>query len=100
MPLLSFFYKTVLQMALKMASTFKRAGVWYYRKAVPFKVRHLIGKTEEVISLGTSDASEASILFSRVAAEGQERWDALIGDRPRPAEEARSRIGGAYSIDG
>ena len=85
-------------MALKMASPFKRpeTGVYYFRKAVPHKIRHLVGKTEEYISLGTSDAKQARILFLRVAAEVQERWDALIADRPRLSKKHIQGLAGEF----
>ena len=85
-------------MALKMATPFKRpeTGVYYFRKAVPHKIRHLVGKSEEYISLGTSDAKEARIIFPRVAAEVQERWDALIAERPRLSKKHIQGLAGEF----
>jgi hypothetical protein len=85
-------------MALKMATPFKRpeTGVYYFRKAVPHKIRHLVGKSEEYISLGTTNAKDAKILFLRVAAEEQERWDRLTAQRPELKKKHIQGLAGEF----
>ena len=81
-------------MALTMARPVKhpRTGVYQFRKAVPLKLRELVGKTEVTRTLQTKDPEEARIRHRKVAAEVQEEWDALIAAREAQADDGRLSI--------
>jgi site-specific recombinase XerC len=76
-------------MALTMARPVKhpRTGVYWFRKAVPLKLRELVGKREVSRTLQTKDPEEARIRHHKVAAEVQAEWDALIAGREALADE-------------
>lgn len=66
-------------MVLRMArpNRHPKTGIFQFRKGVPERLRPLVGKTEEKISLGTRDPQEAKIAHARVAAEVEARWARL-----------------------
>ncbi len=53
------------------------SGIYWYRKRVPERLKPLVGKTEERISLRTRDPEQARIEFARVCLEVQQRWREL-----------------------
>jgi hypothetical protein len=85
-------------MALKMAQPWKhpRTGVYWFRKAVPIALRHKIGKREILVSLKTKDPKEARAHFVRIAAEVQERWDALAVERPPLTKKQIAGLAGEF----
>jgi hypothetical protein len=52
----------------------RRTGVYLFRRRVPRRLQAVVGKTEEVRSLGTKDPAVARERFAAVAAEVEERW--------------------------
>jgi integrase len=54
-----------------------KTGVYYFRRAVPADLRPIIGKREELRSLGTKDPSEARQLHAAIATEVNKRWASL-----------------------
>ena len=73
-------------MVLQMSRPFKhpKTGVYYFRKGVPERMRHLVRKREIKISLDTKDPSEAkrknAILSTAVEAE----WAKLVAAAESP----------------
>jgi len=69
-------------MVLRMSqpSKDKRTGIYEFRKRVPEDLQPILKKKEIVKSLGTKDATEARLLFARVAVEIEERFAALRRD--------------------
>ncbi len=51
-----------------------KTGVFRFRRVVPPDLRAVVGKTEELISLGTKDAAEARVRYAAVSAEVEARW--------------------------
>ncbi|RLQ84844.1 DUF6538 domain-containing protein [Notoacmeibacter ruber] len=66
-------------MALKMAQPWPhpKTGVFWYRRAVPKDLRELVGKREELVTLGTKDAAEARVEYAKVSAQVEVRWSNL-----------------------
>lgn len=54
-----------------------KSGIYYFRKRVPERLKALVGKAEEKISLRTRNAEEAKIEFARVSLEVDKRWRTL-----------------------
>ena len=62
-----------------------KQGTLRFRRAVPFKLRRIIGRSEIVASLKSSDLGQALPLDHQVSAETQQRFDeaarqAVAGD--------------------
>ena len=76
-----------------------KSGIFYFRKRVPKKIRHLVDDKEmEKISLRTRDPAEAQIEFARVSLEVHERWRALsAGVRSLSEKEATGIAGEIYA---
>ncbi|MCJ2077623.1 hypothetical protein MKK68_18535 [Methylobacterium sp. E-016] len=55
------------------------SGIYYVRKAVPARLRALVGKSLEKVSLGTHDPEEARRRHAKAILEIEERWEALQG---------------------
>lgn len=73
------------------------SGIYWYRKRVPERLKPLIGKTEEKISLRTRDPEEARIEFARVSLEVQQRWRELsAGPRSLSEKQAAAIAGEIY----
>ncbi|TXN74261.1 site-specific integrase [Methylobacterium sp. WL8] len=66
-------------MPLPMARPWKHpdSGIYYVRKAVPARLRALVGKSLENVSLGTHDPEEARRRHAKAILEIEERWEAL-----------------------
>lgn len=66
-------------MVLRMVRPYKhpKTGIFQFRQGVPERLRSLVGKTEEKVSLRTRDPDEAKIAHARVAAEVGQRWARL-----------------------
>jgi integrase len=63
-------------MVLRMASPWvnPKSKVYYFRRAVPERLRAKVGKTILAISLGTKDGAEARRLYPAVAAAVEQAW--------------------------
>ncbi|BBF94337.1 DUF6538 domain-containing protein [Blastochloris tepida] len=86
-------------MALPMARPWKhpKTGVYYFRKAVPKRLRKLVGQREAKCSLGTKDPAKAKILHMQKAAEVAERWENLAaGPRRLVRSQVEALAGEAY----
>ncbi len=51
-----------------------RTGIYQFRRAVPERLRHLVGKREVKISLGTRDPAAARRLHAEISAEVEADW--------------------------
>jgi hypothetical protein len=51
-----------------------KTGVFWFRRAVPKDLRALVGKREELASLGTKDPAEARVRYAKRSAEVEARW--------------------------
>jgi hypothetical protein len=72
----------------------RRTGVYLFRRRVPRRLQAVVGKIEEVRSLGTKDLTVARARFAAAAAEVEERWKNLArpgGADPRAGPSARRR---------
>ena len=67
-----------------------KTGVFYFRKAVPEKLRPLLKKREEKVSLHTRDPVEAKRLHSRKSVEIDNRW-ARLGAALMPIDGAKAK---------
>nr|WP_314256741.1 DUF6538 domain-containing protein [uncultured Devosia sp.] len=76
-------------MVLHMSRPFKHptTGVYYFRKGVPDRLRHLVGKREVKISLGTKDPAEAKRLNAIVTGEVEAEWARLVERAERPKDK-------------
>jgi integrase len=75
------------------------SGIYWYRKRVPERLKPLVGKTEEKISLRTRDPDEARIEFARISLEVEERWRRLsAGLRSLSEREAAGMAGEIYRV--
>ena len=85
-------------MATRMAtpSLNPKTRVYYFRKAVPARLRDQINKSEVVRSLRTKDPAEAKIRFLAVAAEVEADWAARIPGKPRLNFEQISALAGEF----
>ncbi|UCI29457.1 DUF6538 domain-containing protein [Mesorhizobium sp. B4-1-4] len=73
------------------------SGIYWYRKRVPERLKPLVGKTEEKISLRTRDPEQARIEFARVSLEVQQRWRELsAGPRSLSERQAAGLAGEIY----
>lgn len=54
-----------------------KTGIYWFRKAVPERLRPIVGKREEKKTLGTRDASEARRLNAEYLLEVEAKWAAL-----------------------
>jgi integrase len=63
-------------MVLRMATPWvhPKTKVFYFRRAVPKRLREKVGKTILAISLGTKDAAQARRLYPGVAAAVEQAW--------------------------
>ena len=63
-------------MALRMAQPQRhpKTGVFRFRRVVPVDLRALVGKTEELISLGTKDPAEARVRYAKLSVDVEARW--------------------------
>jgi hypothetical protein len=86
-------------MALAMARPWKhpKTGIYWFRKRVPDDLRPLLGKQEEMRSLGTRDCAEVKRLHAQALIELEQRWTNLRA-RPKPISkrEARELVAPAY----
>lgn len=75
-------------MVLQMARPFKhpQTGFYYFRKGVPERMRHLVGKREVKVSLGTKDPVEAKRLNGVVAGEVDAEWTRLLERAEKPKD--------------
>ena len=66
-------------MPLPMARPWKHpdSGIYYVRKAVPARLRSLVGKSLEKVSLGTHDPEEARRRHAKAVLEIEQRWETL-----------------------
>ncbi|KQP52492.1 hypothetical protein ASF41_12420 [Methylobacterium sp. Leaf111] len=66
-------------MPLPMARPWKHpdSGIYYVRKAVPVRLRALVGKSIEKVSLGTHDPEEARRRHAKALLEIEQRWETL-----------------------
>lgn len=62
-------------------------GVFYFRRGVPERLRKIVGKREERISLNTRDPAAAKLQFLDVAKAVQDRWHALEAQSIAPSPE-------------
>lgn len=75
----------------------RRTGVYLFRRRVPRRLRAVVGKTEEVRSLGTKDPMVARARFAAVAAEVEERWANLArGPAALTHEQVQALAGELY----
>ncbi len=56
-----------------------KQGTLRFRRAVPFKLRPIIGRTEIVVSLKSADLGQALPLYHQVSAKTQQRFDEATG---------------------
>lgn len=78
-------------MPLPMARPWKHpdSGICYVRRAVPARLRALVGKSLEKYSLGTHDPEEARRRHATDVLEIDERWETLqAGPKELSAREA------------
>ncbi|WP_230531767.1 site-specific integrase [Microvirga roseola] len=54
-----------------------KTGVYYFRRAVPADLRPILGKREELRSLGTKDPARARELHAAISGEVDRHWKAL-----------------------
>ncbi len=66
----------------------QRDGIYYFRRAVPDRLREAVGKTMLQISLRTGDLTLAKRKHAVVAAEVAAAWSALEGRRPAASADA------------
>lgn len=71
-----------------------KSGIYWYRKRVPERLKPLVGKTEEKISLRTRNPDEARIEFARVSLEVEERWQALSAGMRSLSEKQAAGVAG------
>lgn len=65
--------------------------MFWFRRAVPSDLRTLVGKREELLSLGTKDPTEARVRYARHLAEVEQRWANLrAGKRALTEREAHA----------
>jgi uncharacterized protein DUF6538 len=66
-------------MVLKMARPWRHplTGIYWFRKAVPAKLRPILEKREEKYSLRTRDPDEAKLRHAVMSAEVAKRWAGL-----------------------
>jgi hypothetical protein len=89
-------------MALGMArpQRHRRTGVYLFRRRVPRRLQAVVGKTEEVRSLGTKDPTVARERFVAVAAEVDERWRNLArGPAALTQEQVQALAGEHYRAE-
>ncbi len=70
--------------------------MYWFRRAVPERLRPIIGKGIYQQSLRTKDVHEARAKFAVVAAEVAQRWDALSAQPGRLTQMQRWGIAGEY----
>jgi hypothetical protein len=76
----------------------RRTGVYLFRRRVPQRLQAVVGKTEEVRSLGTKDPTVARARFAAIAAEVDERWKNLArGPAALTHEQVLALAGELYS---
>lgn len=63
-------------MALRLAQPWKHpnSGFYWFRRAVPQDLRALVGRREELRTLGTRDPAEARVRYAKVSTEVEARW--------------------------
>lgn len=86
-------------MALRMAQPWShpKTHVFWFRRAVPRDLRELVGKGEELASLGTKDPAEARVRYAKVSAEVEARWANLrAGVRALTEREAHALAAPAH----
>jgi hypothetical protein len=72
-------------------------GIFWFRMAVPLKLRPLVNKREEKCSLQTRDPEEAKIRHALKAAEVRRRWSGLKeGPRSLSQKDAIALAGKFY----
>lgn len=89
----------MVQVALKMAQPQRhpKTGVFRFRRVVPHDLRALVGKTEELVSLGTKDAAVARVRYAKLSAEVEARWANLrAGTRTLTEREAHALATSAH----
>ena len=82
-------------MALNMARPTKhpKTGVYYLRRRVPDALRPIVGKLEELQSLGTKDPIEAKIRHAEASAALEKKWTNLrTGKRTLTEREAHELV--------
>lgn len=87
-------------MALRMAQPWShpKTGMFWFRRAVPIDLRELIGKREELLSLGTKDPVEARVRYAVHSAEVEKRWANLrAGNRSLTEREAHAIAAAAHN---
>ena len=73
------------------------SGIYYFRQRVPQRLRQLLGREMEKISLRTRDPEEARLEFARVSLEVQQRWRELtVGPRSLSEKQAAGLAGEIY----
>ncbi len=86
-------------MALNMARPTKhpKTGVYYLRRRVPDALRPIVGKLEELQSLGTKDPIEAKIRHAEASAALEKKWTNLrTGKRTLTEREAHELVSPVY----
>jgi integrase len=76
-------------MALRMATPYRhpKTGTFWFRKAVPERLRAALGKKLHQETLNTKDPAEAKIRFLDVAARVEAHWAKLSSPDPRLSRE-------------
>src|SRR4051794_35559395 len=74
----------------------RKTGVYQFRKRVPDRLRELVGKREEVRSLGTKDPDEARARWIKIAAEVEARWANLGSTKSLTHRETHALAGEIY----
>lgn len=69
-------------------------GIFQFRKRVPDRLKPLVGKTEEKISLGTRDPEEAKRLHAEVALKVEARWRQLAAGPQKLSHRQAEEIAG------
>jgi integrase len=84
-------------MVLAMSRPWKHpeTGSYYFRKAVPYDLRNIVGKREEKRSLRTKDPTVAKQRHAEVAAEVEREWKA---HRSKPEPLSQREITGLAGI--
>lgn len=85
-------------MSLRTSSPYRhpKTGIYWFRKAVPDRLRHLVGRGIYQRSLGTKDVNEAKARFAVVSAEVAARWDALAAEPGRLTPFRKVAVAGEY----